>query len=42
MPGSGLGSHGLTGSQGVELPVPVQDEDPSLQVLGGSSLALRM
>ena len=41
--GSGLGSHGFTGSWGVALPVPVRkDESPSLQVLGASSLALRM
>ena len=33
--GSGLGSHGFTGSWGVVLPLPVQeDESPSLQVLG--------
>ena len=43
MSGSGLGSHGFTGSLGVALPVPVQeDESPSLQVLGASSLALWM
>ena len=41
--GSGLGSHGFTGSWGVALSVPVQEaERPSLQVLGASSLALRM
>jgi len=41
--GSGLRSHGFTGSWGVALPVPVwEDEGPSLQVLGGSSLALWM
>ena len=40
---SGLGSHGFTGSWGVALSVPVQeDESPSLQVLGASSLALHM
>ena len=40
MSGSGLGSHGFTGSWGVALPVPVQeDESLSLQVLGASSLA---
>ena len=39
--GSGLGSHGFTGSWGVVLPVTVrEDESPSLQVLGASSLAL--
>ena len=43
MSGSGLGCHGLTGSLGVVLPVPVrEDESPSLQVLGASSLALWM
>ena len=41
--GSGLGSHGFTGSWGVALLIPVQDdESPSLQVLGTSSLALQM
>ena len=41
--GSVLGSHGVTGSWGVALPVPVQeDESLSLQVLGASSLALWM
>ena len=41
--GSGLGSHGFTGSWGVVLPVPVrEDESPSVQVLGASSLALWM
>ena len=40
MPGSGLVSHGFTGSRGVLLSVPVQvDESPGLQVLGASSLA---
>ena len=40
---SGLGSHGFTGSWGVALPVPVQeDERLSLQDLGASSLALCM
>ena len=42
MSGSGLGSHGFTGSWGVALPVPVQDESPNLQVLGAFSLALWM
>ena len=43
MSGSGLGSHGFTGSWGVALPVPVQeDESPNLQVLGAFILALRM
>ena len=43
MSGSGLGSHGFTGSWCVALPVPVQeDESPSLQVLSASSLALQM
>jgi len=43
MSGSGLGSHGFTGSWGVALPVPVQeDESLSLQVLGASSLAIWM
>ena len=43
MSGSGLGSHGFTGSWGVALLVPVrEDESPSLQVLGASSLALWM
>ena len=38
-----LGSHGFTGSWGVALPVPVQeDKSPSLQVLVASSLALWM
>ena len=41
MSGSGIGSHVLTGSWGVALPVPLhKDESPSLQVLGASSLAL--
>ena len=41
--GLGLGSHGFTGSWGVALPIPMQeDESPSLQVLGASSLALQM
>ena len=41
MSGSGLGSHGFTGSWDVALPVPVrEDESLSLQVLGASSLAL--
>jgi len=41
--GSGLGSHGFTGSWSVALSVPVQeDESPSLQLLGASSLALWM
>ena len=40
--GSGLGSHGFTGSWGVALSVPVQgDERSSRQVLGAFSLALR-
>ena len=43
MTGSGLGSHGFTGSWVLALPVPVRkDESPSLQVLGASSLALWM
>ena len=43
MAGSGLGSHGFTGSWGVALPVPVwEDESLSLQILGASSLALWM
>ena len=43
MSGLGLRNHGYTGSWGVALPVPMQeDESPSLQVLGASSLALRM
>jgi len=43
MSGLGPGSHGFTGSWGVALPVPVQeDENLSLQVLGASSLSLRM
>ena len=42
MSGSGLGSDGFTGSWGVVLSVPVQDESLSLQVLAASSLALRM
>ena len=43
MSGSGLRSHGFTGSWGVALPVPVrEDKSPSLQVLGASSLALWM
>ena len=38
-----LGSHVFTGSWGVALSVPVQeDESPSLQVLGVSSFALWM
>ena len=41
--GSGLGSHGFTGSWGVALPIPVrEDESPSLQVLCVSILALWM
>ena len=40
---SGLGSHGFTGSWGVTLSVPVQeDESLSLLVVGASNLALRM
>ena len=40
---SGLGSHGFIGSWGVAVSVPLQEEkNPSLQVLGASSLALRM
>ena len=43
MSGFGLRSHGFTGSWGVTLSVPVkEDESTSLQVLGISSLALRM
>ena len=43
MSGSGLGSYGFTGSWGVALSVPVQeDESPNLQVLDASSLALWM
>ena len=42
MSGSGLGSHGFTGSWGVALSVPMQDKSPSLQVLGASSLALHI
>jgi len=43
MSGLGLGSHEFTGSWGVVLPVPVQeDESLILQVLGASGLALRM
>jgi len=43
MSGSGLGSHVFTGSLGVVLSVPVQDdESPSVHFLGASSLALRM
>ena len=43
MSGSGLESHGFTGSFGVALSVPVrEDESPSLWVLGASSLALWM
>ena len=43
MSGLGLGSHGFIESWGVALPVPVwEDECPSLQVLGASSLALWM
>ena len=43
MSGSGLGSHGFTGSWGVALLVPVrEDESLSLQVLGAFSLALWM
>ena len=41
MSGSGLGSHGFTGSCGMVLPVPLrEDENPSLYVLGASILAL--
>jgi len=41
--GSGLGSHGFTGSWGVALSVPVkEDESPTLQVLGASGLAVQM
>jgi len=41
MSGSGLGSHGFTGSWGVALPVPVQEnKSPSLLFFGASSLAL--
>ena len=40
--GSGLGSHGFTGSWGVALSIPVQDASPILQVLDASSLALWM
>ena len=37
----GLGSHGFTGSWGVAPPIPVrEDESPSLQDLGASSLDL--
>ena len=43
MSGSGLVSHGFTGSWGVALSVPVQEDvSPSLLVLGASSLALWM
>ena len=43
MSASDLGSHVFTGSLGVVLWVLVQeDESPSLQVLGASSLALWM
>ena len=43
MSGLGLRGHGFSGSWGVALSVPVQeDESLSLQVLGASSLALRM
>ena len=43
MSGSGQGSHGFTRSWGVALLVAVcEDESPSLQFLGASSLALRM
>ena len=38
-----LGSRAFIGSWGVVLSLPVQDDkSPSLQVLGASSLALRM
>ena len=41
--GRALGSHGFPRSWGVALAVPVWvDENPSLQVLGASSLALWM
>ena len=41
MSGLDLGSHGFTGLRGVALSVSMQeDESPSLQVLGASSLAL--
>ena len=41
MSGSGLGSHGFTGSWGVALLIPVrEDESLSLQALGASCLAL--
>ena len=43
MSGSRLGNLGFTGSWGVVLSVPVQDdESPSLQVLRASNLALQM
>ena len=43
MSGSGLRSHGFTGSWGVAISVSVQeDESLSLQVLGASCLALWM
>ena len=42
MSGSGMGSHGFTGSWGVVLPAPVKDKTLSLQILGVSSLALWM
>ncbi len=36
-----LGSHGFTGSWGVALSIPVREDDsPSLESLGASSLAL--
>ena len=43
MSGSRLGNLGFTGSWGVVLSVPVQDDESlSLQVLGAASLALQM
>ena len=43
MSGLGLGIDGFTGSWGVVLSAPGQDdESSSLQVLGASSLALQM
>ena len=43
MSGSGLGSHGFTGSCGMALLVSVQeDKSLSLQILRDSSLALQM
>ena len=43
MSGSGLRNHGFTGSYGVALSVPVQeDKSPSLHVLGASNIALWM